>query len=114
MWETIRDNKCFELNNLPAIYFDDTDVWGGHAGHISWSRLIVLGIDTVIVIYMLYELCHQGVIGTPPWASHSRGSAERDICPFALRARKKPESQLPSIPTRCGLPAAWQYMHSES
>ena len=65
---------------------------------------------------MLYELCHQGVIGTPPWASHSGGNAERDIiCPFALRARKKPESQLPnSIPTRCGLPAEWQYMHSGS
>ena len=107
MWGNISDIKSFELNNLPTIYFDDTDVWGGHPGHISRSRLIVLVIDTVIVIYMLYELCREGVIGTPTWASHSRGSAERDMS-FCIKGKEKNESQLPSILTRCGLPAAWQ------
>ena len=53
---------------------------------------------------MLYELCHRGVIGTPPWASHSRGSAE-----MASHSRGSAErdtrKSAPFDPARYGLPA---------
>ena len=48
--------KNFELSDLPAMDYDDTPVWGSHAGHVSWSSLIVLLIVTVLIIY-IYCMC---------------------------------------------------------
>ena len=69
VWKTMGELKNFELNDLPAIDYDDTPVWGTHAGHIFWLCLIVMGIVNVMIMYILYVLCHRGVIGTPKWTS---------------------------------------------
>ena len=53
VWTTMGEIKNFELNDLPAMDYDDTPVWGSHAGHISWSSLIVLLILTVLLIYCM-------------------------------------------------------------
>ena len=53
VWTTMGEIKNFELNDLPAMDYDDTPVWGSHAGHISWSSLIVLLIVTVLIIYCM-------------------------------------------------------------
>ena len=113
VWKTMGELKNFELNDLPAIDYDDTPVWGTHAGHISWLCLIVMGIVNVTIMYILYVLCHRGVIGTPKWTSDSPGSAMKEPeGPFELR-EMNPKGQNPSTPTHTGLPAAWQSMHPE-
>ena len=113
VWKTMGEIKNFELNDLPAIDYDDAPVWGSHAGHISWSSLIVLGIVTVIIMYILYALWHRGVIGSPKWTSDSPSRAMKEPeGPFELR-EMNPEGTNPSTPTHTGLPAAWQSMHPE-
>ena len=113
VWKTMGELNNFEQNDLPAIAYDDTPVWGTHAGHISWLSLIVMGIVNVMIMYILYVLCHRGVIGTPKWTSDSPGSAMKEPDrPFELR-EMNPKGQNPSTPTHTGLPAAWQSMHPE-
>ena len=113
VWTTMGEIKNFELNDLPAMDYDDTPVWGSHAGHDSWSSLIVLLIVTVLIIYILYALYRRGVIATPKWTSDSPGRTMKEPDgSFELR-EMNPEGQNPSTPTQSGLPAAWLSVHPE-
>ena len=113
VWTTMGEIKNFELSDLPAMDYDDTPVWGSHAGHVSWSSLIVLFIVTVLIIYILYVLYRRGVIGTPNRTSDSSGHTIKEPDGSLELREMNPEGQNPSTPTQTGLPAAWQNVHPE-
>ena len=65
IWDAFGEIKNIELYNLPPGDIGDTDVWENCNGHVSLFGAIILGVIILVVIYILYELCHLKLIWTP-------------------------------------------------
>ena len=109
-WDAFGEIKNIELDNLPTVDLGDTDVWENYYGHVSLSGAIILGLVILVVIYILYELCHRKVIWTPTGTAASIDAREVEI-PMDEQVTDT-NTVLSLTRSQHDMPSAWQHVHA--
>ena len=110
-WNAFGEIKNIALDNLPTVDLGDTDVWENYYGHVSLSGAIILGLVILVVIYILYELCHRKLIWTPTGTAASRDAREVEM-PMDEQVTDT-DTVLSLTRSRNDLPRAWQHAHAD-